>query len=328
VYETTSYALGDGVHTIAAFAKDAAGNETTKSASFTVEGAQITIISGGTSDVTDNSASLYLNVKSDNSDTTTTFYKAEKIDTDSIKTNTSEGILPYIQYTVNVPDVKDDEIIAANWNGEASNSDGTHAGTMYVLNTASNKWDEIAKADEKGNIKEASFTAANHVKDENATIIVQCTADSALPELDTVTDKKKDNNASWDGTNVPEDYDFCFAWETDTQYYAEEWQHHFTNINNWIVNNKDERKIKYVIHTGDIVDDVDMTYEWENADAAMGILDKAGMPYGVLGGNHDVAAGLADYENYYKYFCYYGIVTHNLKVRHLIRIYRKKCSRC
>lgn len=302
VYETTSYALGDGVHTIAAFAKDAAGNETTKSASFTVEGAQITIISGGTSDVTDNSASLYLNVKSDNSDTTTTFYKAEKIDTDSIKTNTSEGILPYIQYTVNVPDVKDDEIIAANWNGEASNSDGTHAGTMYVLNTASNKWDEIAKADEKGNIKEASFTAANHVKDGNATIIVQCTADSALLELDTVTDKKKDNNASWDGTNVPEDYDFCFAWETDTQYYAEEWQHHFTNINNWIVNNKDERKIKYVIHTGDIVDDVDMTYEWENADAAMGILDKAGMPYGVLGGNHDVAAGLADYENYYKYF--------------------------
>lgn len=302
VYETTSYALGDGVHTIAAFAKDAAGNETTKSASFTVEGAQITIISGGTSDVTDNSASLYLNVKSDNSDTTTTFYKAEKIDTDSIKTNTSEGILPYIQYTVNVPDVKDDEIIAANWNGEASNSDGTHAGTMYVLNIASNKWDEIAKADEKGNIKEASFTAANHVKDGNATIIVQCTADSALPELDTVTDKKKDNNASWDGTNVPEDYDFCFAWETDTQYYAEEWQHHFTNINNWIVNNKDERKIKYVIHTGDIVDDVDMTYEWENADAAMGILDKAGMPYGVLGGNHDVAAGLADYENYYKYF--------------------------
>lgn len=302
VYETTSYALGDGVHTIAAFAKDAAGNETTKSASFTVEGAQITIISGGTSDVTDNSASLYLNVKSDNSDTTTTFYKAEKIDTDSIKTNTSEGILPYIQYTVNVPDVKDDEIIAANWNGEASNSDGTHAGTMYVLNTASNKWDEIAKADEKGNIKEASFTAANHVKDGNATIIVLCTADSALPELDTVTDKKKDNNASWDGTNVPEDYDFCFAWETDTQYYAEEWQHHFTNINNWIVNNKDERKIKYVIHTGDIVDDVDMTYEWENADAAMGILDKAGMPYGVLGGNHDVAAGLADYENYYKYF--------------------------
>ena len=41
------------------------------------------------------------------------------------------------------------------------------------------------------------------------------------------------------------------------------WQNHFLNINNWIVNNAEERKIKYVIHTGDIVDDVDMTYEWE-----------------------------------------------------------------
>ena len=101
---------------------------------------------------------------------------------------------------------------------------------------------------------------------------------------------------------VPEDYDFCFAWETDTQYYAEEWQNHFLNMNQWIVDNADAMKIKYVIHTGDIVDDCDMLYQWENADEAMGILDEAGMPYGVLGGNHDVAAGLEDFENYYTYF--------------------------
>ncbi|MFR2926650.1 MAG: metallophosphoesterase, partial [Eubacterium sp.] len=269
---------------------------------FTVDGTQITITAGGTTDITDNSASLYLNVSNVKSDTKATFYKAEKINADSIKTNTSEGILPYIQYTVNVADAKDDEMIVADWDGKASNNDGTHAETMYVLNTANGEWDEIAKADSNGTIKDAAFTVANHVKNNTATIIVQCTADSALPELDTVTDGKLDNNADWDGTTVPKDYDFCFAWETDTQYYAEEWQNHFLNINNWIVNNADERKIKYVIHTGDIVDDVDMTYEWENADEAMGILDKAGMSYGVLGGNHDVAAGLADYENYYKYF--------------------------
>ena len=302
VYETTAYSLGDGQHIISAFAKDAAGNETTKTAVFTVDGTQITITAGGTTDITDNSASLYLNVSNVKSDTKATFYKAEKIDTDSIKTNTLEGILPYIQYTVNVADAKDDEMIVADWDGKASNNDGTHAETMYVLNTANGEWDEIAKADSNGTIKDAAFTVANHVKNSTATIIVQCTADSALPELDTVTDGKLDNNADWDGTTVPKDYDFCFAWETDTQYYAEEWQNHFLNINNWIVNNAEERKIKYVIHTGDIVDDVDMTYEWENADEAMGILDKAGMSYGVLGGNHDVAAGLADYENYYKYF--------------------------
>ena len=59
---------------------------------------------------------------------------------------------------------------------------------------------------------------------------------------------------------------------------------------------------RYVIHTGDIVDDFDMPYEWENADKAMKILDDANMPYGVLAGNHDIAAGAMEYENYQKYF--------------------------
>lgn len=302
VYETTAYELGDGQHTISVFAKDAAGNEAVKTAAFTVEGADITVTAGGASNITDNSASLYLTLQSVNSDTQAAFYKAEKIDAVSITTNTTEGILPYIQYTMNVKDVKDDETIVANWNGEASNSDNTHASTMYVLNTETGEWDEIGEADENGKIKEASFTAAGHVKDGIATIIVQCTADSALPDLDTATDGSLNTNSDWDGTGVPKDYDFCFAWETDTQYYAEEWQNHFVNMNNWIVDNAEERKIKYVIHTGDIVDDVDMTYQWENADKAMGIFDKADMAYGVLGGNHDVAAGLADYENYYTYF--------------------------
>ena len=34
----------------------------------------------------------------------------------------------------------------------------------------------------------------------------------------------------------------------------------------------------------------------------MQILDDAGMPYGVLGGNHDVAGGNEIYDNYTKYF--------------------------
>lgn len=45
-----------------------------------------------------------------------------------------------------------------------------------------------------------------------------------------------------------------------------------------------------------------MPYEWENADKAMKILDDANMPYGVLAGNHDIAAGAMEYENYQKYF--------------------------
>lgn len=301
-YETTAYNLGEGEHILIAYAEDEAGNNTTETAVFTISDVSVTVTDTGTTDITDSSASLYLTVDNTASDTQATFYKTEKVDTADVTTNTSSGILPYIQYTVNVGEVKNDDVIVANWDGTASNSDDTHASTMYVLNTSNGKWDTVAKADANGSITEGSFTAENHVADGKATIIVQCTANSALPDLETETDAVIDTNADWDGNSAPEDYDFCFAWETDTQYYAEEWQYHFLNMNQWIVDNAEEKKIKYVIHTGDIVDDYDMIYEWENADEAMQIFDDAGMPYGVLGGNHDVAAGLGENDNYYTYF--------------------------
>ncbi len=301
-YETTAYKLGEGEHTLVAYAEDKAGNYTTETATFTISDVSVAVTDAGTTDITDNSASLYLTVDNTASDTQATFYKAEKVDTADVTTNTSSGILPYIQYTVNVGEVANDNVIIANWDGTASNSDDTHASTMYVLNTVNGKWDKVAKADANGSIENASFIAENHVIDGTATIIVQCTANSSLPDLETETDGALDTNANWDGNSAPEDYDFCFAWETDTQYYAEEYQYHFLNMNQWIVDNAEEKKIKYVIHTGDIVDDYDMLYEWENADEAMKIFDDAGMPYGVLGGNHDVAAGLEEYDNYYTYF--------------------------
>lgn len=300
-FKTTAYALGKGEHILAAFAEDAAGNQTAETLKFTVSDASINLTEAGASDITDSGARLYLTMQSDSA-TQATFYKAERINTAKIETNTTAGILPYIQYVINIGDAEDNEFISASWDGSASNSDKTHAETMYVLNTANGKWDKIASADADGSIKSAVFTVKDHAENGKATVIVQCTADSALPDLDTETDGKLNTNAAWAGDTVPEDYDFCFAWETDTQYYAEEWQHHYLNMNQWIVDNAEERKIKYTIHTGDIVDDCDMIYEWENADEAMRIFDDAGMPYGVLGGNHDVAAGLEDYENYYTYF--------------------------
>lgn len=157
------------------------------------------------------------------------------------------------------------------------------------------------------NTKNVSFLVDNTapvidlgVQDGTATVMVQCTADSALPDFSGVTDQAP--AAAWDGTTIPRNYDFAFAWETDTQYYSEEFFQHYLNMNNWIVDNKDKLNIRYVIHTGDIVDDFDMPYEWENADKAMKILDDANMPYGVLAGNHDIAAGAMEYENYQKYF--------------------------
>ena len=300
-YETTGNRLGDGEHTLTVFAKDQAGNESSENVTFTVEDATIVVTDGGVTNISSDSAELYLKLMN-SSETEATFYMAHKISASDITTNTKEGILPYIQYEINVGDVKNNDLILVNWDGTASNSDKTHANTIFVKNVNTDQWDKVLSVDETGIIKNATFTAENHVKNGIATIIVQCSADSALPDLDSAKNKTDNSNANWDGTNVPEKYDFCFAWETDTQYYAEEWQHHFINMNNWIVNNKDTMNIKYVIHTGDIVDDVDMIYQWENADEAMKIFDDAKMAYGVLGGNHDTAAGIAEYDNYYTYF--------------------------
>ena len=60
--------------------------------------------------------------------------------------------------------------------------------------------------------------------------------------------------------------------------------------------------IQYLFHTGDIIDDTELENQWVNADAAYKLLDKAGLPYGVLAGNHDVSHKEEDYTGYWKYF--------------------------
>ena len=298
--ETDSVTLGEGEHTLTVYARDAAGNETEKSVKFQVGNDVIAVVDAATNDVTTTSAALTVSVSGNVTDATAEFYKLEQLDAGQIETNSTDGILPYITYTLNVGEVQDTDTLFLNWNGTASNADDTHASKLFVQNTASGGWDEVGSADETGSIA-ARFTAADHVVDGRAVVMVQCTADSALPDLTGVTDG--DTSAqSWDGYSIPENYDFAFAWETDTQYYSEEFFQHYLNMNNWIAQNADPLNIRYVIHTGDIVDDFDMIYEWENADKAMKILDDAKIPYGVLGGNHDVAAATFEYENYAKYF--------------------------
>ncbi|WP_372813128.1 metallophosphoesterase [Paenibacillus sp.] len=71
---------------------------------------------------------------------------------------------------------------------------------------------------------------------------------------------------------------------------------------NWIADKKDEMNIKYVIHTGDLVDEADKPIQWQRALDDMAVLEKAGVPYGVLAGNHDVDHKLGAYDHYWNYF--------------------------
>jgi hypothetical protein len=61
----------------------------------------------------------------------------------------------------------------------------------------------------------------------------------------------------------------------------------------WIASNATAYNIPFVIHLGDVVDQVGKPNQWRVADDAMKLLETAGVPYSILAGNHDV---LADYD--------------------------------
>ena len=63
----------------------------------------------------------------------------------------------------------------------------------------------------------------------------------------------------------PDDYDYTFVWMSDTQYYSESFPYIFDRQTQWIVENQEAMKIKYVFHTGDLVDESDKEEQWNYA---------------------------------------------------------------
>ncbi|WP_116111985.1 metallophosphoesterase [Austwickia chelonae] len=108
----------------------------------------------------------------------------------------------------------------------------------------------------------------------------------------------------------PATYDLAIAHITDTQYLTrcangsgilpsirERCQDIYEGMNQWIVDNAGHRKIAYTAHTGDLIDSYTLRTkglargEFARASEAQRILDDAGMPNGVLPGNHDNLRG-------------------------------------
>jgi 3',5'-cyclic AMP phosphodiesterase CpdA len=73
----------------------------------------------------------------------------------------------------------------------------------------------------------------------------------------------------------------------DTQHYSESYPETFDAQTKWIVEQREARNIQFVAHVGDLVNSRSKSQQYINADAAIKRLDAAGIPYGVLPGNHD-----------------------------------------
>ena len=89
---------------------------------------------------------------------------------------------------------------------------------------------------------------------------------------------------------LPEEGAFTFAVLPDTQYYSERFPATFLAQTQWLVAQKERRRIAGVFHLGDITNR-NTPVQWENARRAMQVLEEGGLPYCLVPGNHDLGPG-------------------------------------
>ncbi len=89
-------------------------------------------------------------------------------------------------------------------------------------------------------------------------------------------------------------------WTTDPQWYSFAYPEILKHQNEWVVDNYERLGIEYIIHTGDFVDMPSKTEQWETVSPEYAKWDDAGIPYGVLAGNHDVDG--TDHSAFSSYF--------------------------
>ncbi|KZZ85071.1 lamin tail domain-containing protein [Bacillus sp. SJS] len=186
---------------------------------------------------------------------------------------------PYHRFDVKVEgqlDAKDR--IELSWKGHSI--EGRKV-TMYAWNHRNAHWSVIdySVAGKEDFILKGNAAAGEFVKDSKINVMIQ----DEIPASSN-------------------DYDYTFVWMSDTQYYSESYPEIYNSQTKWIAENKEKMKIKYVMHTGDLVNMANQEYQWEAADQYMKTLEDAKVPYGVLAGNHDVDHKTSDYNQFWKYF--------------------------
>ncbi len=93
---------------------------------------------------------------------------------------------------------------------------------------------------------------------------------------------------------------FTVLWTSDPQWYSFRYQDILVQQNDWVVENFERLNMKYIVHTGDFVDLPHNREQWSFVTEQYEKWDEAGLPYGVLAGNHDVDG--TDYTEFSEYF--------------------------
>lgn len=104
-----------------------------------------------------------------------------------------------------------------------------------------------------------------------------------------------------DGVASTQVSSFALAVLPDTQFYSRyatstessQYERHYGSEpyyaqTKWVADHAQRLNIPFLIHLGDVVDQVGKPEQWKVADTAMQVLEVAGVPYSILAGNHDV----------------------------------------
>jgi hypothetical protein len=183
--------------------------------------------------------------------------------------------------------------------------DPTRVVALRARNIQTSAWDVLASArgEVEGETVLTSLVDARYIDGQQVHVMVTG-EDPFADELD----------AGEEGFADPASYDFSIAHFTDTQYLSEGaveqetaaeraiWEKAYGDTTRWIAENAASRKIEYVAHTGDIIENNIRTPaneammqqvigEFEVSSRQQAILDDAGVTNQVIAGNHDNRSG-------------------------------------
>ncbi|HEX7352603.1 lamin tail domain-containing protein [Brachybacterium sp.] len=215
-------------------------------------------------------------------------------------TTASVDALPFHEFAVDVPDsASEGAEVRLTWSGAA---DPGARVRLLLESAATGELVEIAHtfAAEDGTVAfDEVAPTSGHVVDGQVRAVVQHSVGWSGADLSTRESAVTPHHP--EATDRSE-YDFTLAWESDTQYYNEEFYEHQLNIHEFLLEEREELNLQYLFHTGDIVDEYDDPAQWANADPAYRMLDDAELPYNVIAGNHDVGSMSNDYTQYKTFF--------------------------
>ena len=333
-YDFRSVEMKAGTHTLSITARDQLGNTAEKEITFTIPkesaeiGAEISPENGA---AVNSDPTLSITATDPSGDLMdVTFKQGERYQLGDKNISISQGIsdtagasndsfqedsgdgFPYECFSIDVSDrVNENAFVDIAWKGE-SNSLKTY---LYVYNTAAQSWDQIeaAQTAEAGVMTlQGTVALKDHLVDGAVKVMVQNGEGYTPAQYAPGAQGQAVTTSNVDDT-PRESYDFTFAIESDTQYYNEDYEgnpdqgndgqyQYQLDIHDWVIANRERMNIQYLFHNGDIIDDQPNVREWEQADAAYRMLDEAGVPYGILAGNHDVGGLRDDYSLYSDYF--------------------------